>query len=43
MYRKVLVALDGSSLAESVLGDAKTLATGCGATELVLPATILIN
>lgn len=36
MYKKILVALDGSSLAECSLEHAKTIAKGCGVSEVIL-------
>jgi nucleotide-binding universal stress UspA family protein len=36
MYKKILVPLDGSKLAESALPHAETLAKGCGTEELIL-------
>lgn len=36
MYRKILVPLDGSELAECVLPHVKTIAAGCGVRELML-------
>lgn len=40
MYKKILVPLDGSELSESSLQYAKTIAAGCGVTELVLLSVI---
>lgn len=36
MYRKMLVPLDGSELAECVLPHVKSIATGCGVRKLML-------
>lgn len=36
MYEKILVPLDGSELAESVLPHVETIARGCGVVEIVL-------
>ncbi len=36
MYKKVLIPLDGSSLAECVLPHARTIAGGCGIEDIVL-------
>jgi|WetSurMetagenome_2_1015567.scaffolds.fasta_scaffold231369_3 nucleotide-binding universal stress UspA family protein len=36
MYKKVLVPLDGSQLSECSLEHVKDIATGCGATEVIL-------
>jgi nucleotide-binding universal stress UspA family protein len=36
MYRKILVPLDGSELAECVLPHVKTVASGCGAEHVIL-------
>lgn len=36
MYKKVLIPLDGSSLAECVLPHARAIAKGCGIQEIVL-------
>ncbi len=36
MYKKILVPLDGSKLAECALPHVKELAKGCGATEIML-------
>ena len=36
MYRKILVPLDGSEIAECVLSHVKVIAEGCGASEVIL-------
>lgn len=36
MYKKILVPLDGSNLAECVLPHVKAIATGCGAEKVIL-------
>ena len=35
MYRKILVPLDGSELAESVLPHVETIIAGCGVEEIM--------
>jgi nucleotide-binding universal stress UspA family protein len=40
MYNKILVPLDGSSLAETILGQAKALASGCVVPQMVLLSVI---